>query len=408
MSSSNILRREVESITECAICMQTMTSPRILPCVHTFCLKCLEMYCKDCCDGKSFLCPTCRTEFVVPVGGLSSLNKNFFIDNLVSIQISMSGPLVCGKHSKKKFKFFCRDCKVFACTTCAIVDHSKHEVSEISTIAAEYKRCLSKDFDEVGKLMSNCDEQLDNINEHVKLFNNATAEVETEVNRRKEELMMQANQHCTHSLEDMNSHKLKIMTEFENIRDRLKEQKNNLLSCQKSLRSFGDFTTIIGDIDKQITDVDKQIESFADASTKAETRIKSKNKSFRRLIISQHASHVKHKLNGYKSKILSEFETRKTTVEMTRNDLLNFRTRCQEAFEMTNLIDSAHVANELMSRAKELKNTRLDVRCTTVPEVIFNIADRKTKGVIRTNIVGKISGECTKYSKNKSLLFIRS
>jgi len=32
----------VDNESECAICKEVFTDPRVLPCVHTFCLKCIQ------------------------------------------------------------------------------------------------------------------------------------------------------------------------------------------------------------------------------------------------------------------------------------------------------------------------------------------------------------------------------
>ncbi|XP_053400127.1 E3 ubiquitin-protein ligase Midline-1-like isoform X3 [Mercenaria mercenaria] len=56
---------EIESILNCPICMEEYNDPRILPCQHSFCEKCLSSYIKDLTKAKplkkgSFPCPICR------------------------------------------------------------------------------------------------------------------------------------------------------------------------------------------------------------------------------------------------------------------------------------------------------------------------------------------------------------
>ena len=86
MASSNILRETVGDVTECPICTETMVDPRVLPCIHTFCFKCLDQLWKDKQPGVKVPCPMCRTEVVNPVEGVSSLQKNFFVEKLVGAQ----------------------------------------------------------------------------------------------------------------------------------------------------------------------------------------------------------------------------------------------------------------------------------------------------------------------------------
>src|ERR1051325_12243189 len=69
--------------TECPICLESLKQPKGLPCLHTFCLQCLERYGEDEIPGGKLACPLCRQEFVIPLGGFDKLPGNFFIEQLV-------------------------------------------------------------------------------------------------------------------------------------------------------------------------------------------------------------------------------------------------------------------------------------------------------------------------------------
>ncbi|XP_041376543.1 ubiquitin carboxyl-terminal hydrolase 7-like isoform X2 [Gigantopelta aegis] len=64
----------------CTICLSIFKKPRILPCLHTFCGKCLQDYIDqqpDAYEKKGFSCPVCR-EFVSipnPTGGWATQMK---------------------------------------------------------------------------------------------------------------------------------------------------------------------------------------------------------------------------------------------------------------------------------------------------------------------------------------------
>ena len=61
---------------ECPISTKVYSEPKVLPCIHTFCLKCLEGWSEDKNPGDQMSCPLCRKEFTVPDGGLEKLPKN--------------------------------------------------------------------------------------------------------------------------------------------------------------------------------------------------------------------------------------------------------------------------------------------------------------------------------------------
>ena len=57
----------------CDICRGSYKDPRILPCLHSFCLHCIE----KCANGDTcFTCPVCKECVVLPEGGLLSLRRN--------------------------------------------------------------------------------------------------------------------------------------------------------------------------------------------------------------------------------------------------------------------------------------------------------------------------------------------
>src|SRR5271156_4897693 len=84
-SSVSIMPECLDELTECSICKQTFTDPKILPCVHSFCLKCLQTYGKDNIPGDQLACPLCRTNFTVPLAGFEGLPNNYFINKLLII-----------------------------------------------------------------------------------------------------------------------------------------------------------------------------------------------------------------------------------------------------------------------------------------------------------------------------------
>ena len=80
------LTEEVDDITRCCICTEFYTNPKVLPCVHTFCLKCLKTYTEDKDPGDNEVCPLCRQVFTIPDGGIALLPNNFLVDKLIEVK----------------------------------------------------------------------------------------------------------------------------------------------------------------------------------------------------------------------------------------------------------------------------------------------------------------------------------
>ena len=70
----------------CKICNKSMIDPRILPCSHSFCLRCLES--SNTSNNNCSSCPSCAIVFDMPQGGLMNLKKNEFIESLKNLRLS--------------------------------------------------------------------------------------------------------------------------------------------------------------------------------------------------------------------------------------------------------------------------------------------------------------------------------
>src|SRR6218665_443399 len=93
-------KEQLREITECPICMSAFTDPRMLPCIHTFCVECLsrtgEAQKKK--PGDNIPCPLCRKEFIIPADGMNGLQKNFFMENLLVYKTTLqleSTTIIC-------------------------------------------------------------------------------------------------------------------------------------------------------------------------------------------------------------------------------------------------------------------------------------------------------------------------
>ena len=75
----------LSDMLECSICMEEFSDPRVLPCIHTFCLKCLEGTGRDKKAGDTMDCPLCRNVFSIPETGISGVSKNFFLERLIDM-----------------------------------------------------------------------------------------------------------------------------------------------------------------------------------------------------------------------------------------------------------------------------------------------------------------------------------
>ncbi|XP_045169755.2 E3 ubiquitin-protein ligase TRIM56-like [Mercenaria mercenaria] len=103
-------------VIKCGICLTYFNEPKILPCFHTFCLKCLESYFQTTDHSGQFPCPVCRTPIVIPDGGVRRFQTNFYIPTRCSSDSEFDCD-VCGNNESARLK--CIQCDQNFCGNCA-------------------------------------------------------------------------------------------------------------------------------------------------------------------------------------------------------------------------------------------------------------------------------------------------
>ena len=118
----------------CSVCMCNYTDPKQLPCLHSFCLHCLNEIQRTSGRRDKIACPECRQEFNVPDNGnLAALPTNFRINSLLDVLVikecSTTG-VKCGNCDKRsKENHYCFQCCEFWCGEC-ITFHNRMKANK--------------------------------------------------------------------------------------------------------------------------------------------------------------------------------------------------------------------------------------------------------------------------------------
>ncbi|XP_077979595.1 E3 ubiquitin-protein ligase TRIM71-like [Glandiceps talaboti] len=118
-----ILDKIGEDFLCCSVCLEHFTTPKILPCLHNFCQKCLVPIVER---NGSLECPTCGNPCRLPDLGVPGLTTNFFMNNLIEIfkkrvELSGSVSVKCDACKENTATKRCVDCPQFSCDKCVEV-----------------------------------------------------------------------------------------------------------------------------------------------------------------------------------------------------------------------------------------------------------------------------------------------
>jgi len=158
---NNSLVNEIADITECSICTGVFQEPRCLPCAHTFCLGCLEVYGKGLKPSSKALCPMCRKMFHVPAGGWKNLPRNYIVEKLLSTNhgkaavknSSQEGTSLSAEYLSKSVTLQLGNCQQLA-------EHLKGCVEYLSQKSQDVRQDILRHRDELKRLVDSNAEEL--------------------------------------------------------------------------------------------------------------------------------------------------------------------------------------------------------------------------------------------------------
>ena len=114
---------KVHEEVSCSVCKCPFTEPKQLPCLHSFCLECLNGIHRTSPRQDAISCPECRKEIRIPGSGNPSefptnLRMNSLL-NVVAIKECNITGVKCGNCDKTSTNcFYCFQCWAFWCEDC--------------------------------------------------------------------------------------------------------------------------------------------------------------------------------------------------------------------------------------------------------------------------------------------------
>ncbi|XP_071835871.1 uncharacterized protein [Apostichopus japonicus] len=121
-----------EEILLCSICLDTLEEPKMLPCLHRFCKKCLSQVVNRIATRDTiFNCPTCRQQTDVPESGADGFKGDFLLEAILEsrkLEITLKDKhkkQICSScETTKQVVAICPDCGGFLCNDCMLCHKS--------------------------------------------------------------------------------------------------------------------------------------------------------------------------------------------------------------------------------------------------------------------------------------------
>ncbi|XP_033127279.1 tripartite motif-containing protein 2-like [Anneissia japonica] len=275
-----------ERFLTCTICLETYNeTPKLLPCMHSFCCGCIQKLAQD---KRKFACPVCRREVQVPRQGVSALPNNIFVRDLtdflseqpnrprvsstvpaleshsvtqrprartnepkidrhasgnifqraalrLKLQFSSKKRRNCQYHSEKELKYYCSTCHIIVCKKCIRYEHEDgHMILNLSSAAEDRLHAINSLMFEAESRVSPLEHGRDEVNAQLQSLKERHMKTKSEICDAFDSIKLFIQQQETACLTKLNM-------QYQRKQSLLSSQLNNLdlkLSTIKSACTF--------------------------------------------------------------------------------------------------------------------------------------------------------------------------
>uniref|UniRef100_A0A8C4IMZ4 RING-type E3 ubiquitin transferase n=1 Tax=Dicentrarchus labrax TaxID=13489 RepID=A0A8C4IMZ4_DICLA len=207
---SPVVRQIDKQFLICSICLDRYENPKVLPCLHTFCERCLQNYIPA--HSLTLSCPVCRQTSILPEKGVAALQNNFFITNLMDVlqrapdscsqeaaalnnitTVATGQLLSCPNHGGNVMEFYCPPCETAMCQECTSGEHGEHPTVPLKDVVEQHKASLQDQLDAVKKRLPEIDSALQTLSEILQQLTNQKSSIEDDIHTTFDELQKTLN-----------------------------------------------------------------------------------------------------------------------------------------------------------------------------------------------------------------------
>jgi len=375
------LKERIKDIVKCSICLEDFTNPRSLPCLHTFCFKCIEDFiASQQPQAVNLACPICRDEFTLGDKGVAGLPNNFFIAGLLDVKEDVKDALehklcvVCSSENgasveSSQATVYCAECCQFLCERCSL-PHKRwkdggHQILTLEEVKSGSRLTRS--------MNSYCEKDP---GETVKMYC-----MDCKVNIC---VVCFATEHQRHECK-----KIEVMAE-----------------------EVGQQIDVdVDQVSKRVSEIQSKLHQLETSSTKfnehvddVEMSVKHKAAEMKQLIDRQ-MNDILDELKTVKQKVTKDVSSLRQSLETSLVVVESFTAYSKELRKKGKPCDLSKAASDLHNRAAELQNMPLASVENCTPNIMFKPADAQKVSCLlgaASNLIGELA--VTKYSSGSHAL----
>src|SRR6218665_3176009 len=365
-----------QNITECPICTNAFTDPRMLPCVHTVCLKCLKSTSEAAQQkpGDKIPCPFCSEEFTIPEGGIDGMPRNIFMESFLATKSSqkMGNTTIlcdlCNARNEGKTREIpiaamrCLECQAYYCESCVNVHRFQklQKLHQVIKIGGDKELGLKRPLANILLCDNHSHKPLDYYCFGCKKIVCVSCFVED---------------HASHKCKDVTTADGKFRQMIEKEAYKMSTSINEMLLMRdNNVKRKADFLREIDEKEKEIRNRNQKL----------------------KYIIDRHTKSLLDELYVKKSKHLKEMESQMVEIETQCTRLRNFQAYCNELRLKGSASDICSSVDVLLVRADEIDTMQeaLNGRPHKLVDVAFRETDLEDilQSANVSNIVGNIKG----------------
>ena len=227
------IQSPIDFIVECGICMDVYQDPRILPCGHTFCLKCLQEIHRrrtDNCKEKNEICALCKQQWEIPHGEMQNIPKNFVVGQIISSLPSIGKcALSEEKNDLQQIEEYCMD------EIKKSLNRSRKTYDCFKTKLFENNRMIDKNEKEHYKIRRDVQSFAQ---KNLKILQDACDKAKQEIANQEAELVKSINNYYTAEKSQLTSSATKLKSICDNQQKIILEHENQMLASDTLKSKF--------------------------------------------------------------------------------------------------------------------------------------------------------------------------